>query len=129
MRVRRPSRQDLLDVLMAVGAFGFAWVAAYGLGSPADPIRSGDRLVGLLAEQTLPLVFRRWAPLRVLAVIVAANVVPVFPGFGPSTELMGFSFPALLLALYTVNAHRPRRIALAATCAVPTFPFPNCETC
>lgn len=106
-------------MLMAVGAFGFAWVGVYGLGSAEDPIRSGDRLVGIIAEQTLPIVFRRWAPLRVLAVIVAANVVPVFPELGPSTELMGFSFPALLLALYTVNAHRPRRIALAATCAVP----------
>ena len=81
-------------MLMAVGAFGFAWVGAYGLGSAADPIRSGDRLVGLLAEQTLPIVFRRWAPLRVLAVIVAADLVPLFPPFGPSTELPGFSLPA-----------------------------------
>lgn len=106
-------------MLMAVGAFGFAWVGAYGLGSAADPIRSGDRLVGLLAEQTLPIAFRRWAPLRVLAVIVAADLVPLFPPFGPSTELPSFSVPALLLAIYTVNAHRPRRIALAATGAVP----------
>ena len=106
-------------MLMAIGAFAFAWSGAYGLDLDIDPIRSGDRLVGLLAEQTLPIVFRRWAPLRVLAIVLAAGLVPLFPQFGPSTDLNGFSLPALLVAIYTVNAHRPRRIALAATAAVP----------
>jgi signal transduction histidine kinase len=62
--------------------------------------------------QTVPLIWRRVAPLIVLAVCSAAMFLYFFLGYLPSFASFGF-----VLALYTVAAHRERRISIAAALA------------
>jgi signal transduction histidine kinase len=59
--------------------------------------------------QTVPLTWRRRAPYAVLAVTTAAATVHLALGFKPT-----FAEAAMVVSLYTVAAHRPRRHALAA---------------
>jgi signal transduction histidine kinase len=62
--------------------------------------------------QTVPLVWRRVAPVAVLAVCSAAMFLFFFFGYLPSFASFGF-----LLALYSVAAHRDRRISIPAALA------------
>jgi signal transduction histidine kinase len=59
--------------------------------------------------QTVPLTWRRRAPYVVLAVTTAAAIVHLALGFKPT-----FAEAAMVVSLYTVAAHRPRRPALIA---------------
>ena len=62
--------------------------------------------------QTVPLTWRRRAPYAVLAVTTAAAIVHLALGFKPT-----FAEAAMVVSLYTVAAHRPRRQALTAAAA------------
>jgi signal transduction histidine kinase len=62
--------------------------------------------------QTVPLVWRRVAPVLVLAVCSVAMFLFFFFGYLPSFASFGF-----LLALYSVAAHRDRRISIPAALA------------
>jgi signal transduction histidine kinase len=62
--------------------------------------------------QTVPLAWRRVAPVIVLAVCSSAMFLFFFLGYLPSFASFGF-----LLALYTVAAHRDRRISIPAALA------------
>jgi signal transduction histidine kinase len=62
--------------------------------------------------QTVPLVWRRVAPVVVLAVCSVAMFLFFFFGYLPSFASFGF-----LLALYSVAAHRDRRISIPAALA------------
>jgi signal transduction histidine kinase len=67
--------------------------------------RNPDALAVLLTlGQAMPLVWRRRAPRLVLAVIFAAATVNLVLGYQPT-----WAQAAMLVALYTVAAHRPRR--------------------
>jgi signal transduction histidine kinase len=59
--------------------------------------------------QTVPLVWRRVAPVLVLAICSVAMFLFFFLGYLPSFASFGF-----LLALYSVAAHRDRRISIPA---------------
>ena len=65
--------------------------------------------IALILLQTLPLALRRWRPVWVLAVVVAATLATM------ATEIPGRSNGGvgvvLLVALYSVAAHCPRRQA------------------
>ena len=63
--------------------------------------------------QTVPLVWRRVAPVAVLAVTTSAMFLYFALGYFPSFASFGF-----LLALYTVGAHRERRISIPAALAI-----------
>jgi signal transduction histidine kinase len=77
------------------------------------PGRSLDTLgIGLALLQTVPLVWRRVVPVAVLAVTGAAILMFFAYGYVPSFASFGF-----LLALYTVAAHRDRRISVRAAIA------------
>ena len=85
-----------------------------------------NRLVGiaLILLQTLPLALRRWHPVGVLAVVVAATLATM------ATEIPGRPNGGvgvvLLVALYSVAAHCPRRQAAwagIATGAVLAWPL------
>lgn len=65
----------------------------------------------LVLAGTLPLAVRRLAPVPVLALTCAVAVLTAFL-LVPTTAL------GLMLAIYTVAAHRPRRTALIASGAV-----------
>jgi signal transduction histidine kinase len=62
--------------------------------------------------QTVPLAWRRVAPVAVLAVCSSAMFLFFFLGYLPSFASFGF-----ILALYTVAAHRDRRISIPAALA------------
>src|SRR5215472_7559211 len=94
--------------LLVVGdaALAVALAAAFYL---ATGDHYGDRLAGvaLILLQTLPLAVRRRYPVGVLAVVVAATL---------ATMAAEMRFNAgvgvvLLVALYSVAAHCPRRLA------------------
>ncbi len=68
--------------------------------------------LALALLQTVPLVWRRVAPIAVLAVITSAMFLFFTLGYFPSFASFGF-----LLALYTVAAHRDRRISIPAALA------------
>lgn len=77
----------------------------------ANPALDGLGLC-LALLQTVPLVWRRVAPIAVLAVITSAMFLFLSLGYFPSFASFGF-----LLALYTVAAHRGRRISIPAALA------------
>jgi signal transduction histidine kinase len=75
---------------------------------------AGFRDPGVLAVlltlgQTVPLAWRRRAPYAVLAASTAAATAHMALGYKPT-----FAEVAMVVALYTVAAHRPRRRALVA---------------
>jgi signal transduction histidine kinase len=75
------------------------------------PFRDPDALAVLLTLcQTVPLVWRRRAPYAVLVATLVAATVHLALGYKPT-----FAEAAMVVALYTVAAHRPRREALVTT--------------
>jgi signal transduction histidine kinase len=71
--------------------------------------------LGLALLQTLPLVWRRTAPVPVLAVTASAMSLYLALDYFPSFASFGF-----LVALYTVAAHCDRRISIPAAGASAT---------
>lgn len=108
-------RPPVSDVLLALALTG-ATLPLLWLSEPADPVLGaydGPDLVAVLlaGAMTLPVAWRRTHPRMVLVAVALATVVgalwPIpFVGLG------------LLVAVYTVAAHRPRRDALLALLGV-----------
>jgi signal transduction histidine kinase len=69
----------------------------------------GPLAVLLTLCQTVPVAWRRRAPYAVLAATTAAAVAHLALGYKPT-----FAEAAMVVALYSVAAHRPRRRALLA---------------
>jgi signal transduction histidine kinase len=65
--------------------------------------------VAIMLVQTLPLAWRRRAPLLVLATVAAADFVNLLAGFRPTLAELG-----IYVALYTVAAHCSLRRSLLA---------------
>ena len=81
--------------------------------------RSLDALGVMLALlQTVPLIWRRVAPVLVLAVCSTAMFAFFYLGHFPSFASFGF-----VLALYSVAAHRDRRISIPAMLASAAIVF------
>ena len=77
------------------------------------PLQGLDALgVGLVLLQTGPIVWRRTAPVPVLAVTLGALLTFSFLRSPPSLASFGF-----LVALYTVAAYRVRRVSVPAAIA------------
>jgi signal transduction histidine kinase len=98
------------DAAVAVLALALALVQLAGQQPGAEGFRGNDALaVVLVALQTLPLAFRRRAPLVVLGVLLVALLVHTQLGYED-----GIGTVTPLLALFTVAAHRgPRQSAQA----------------
>ncbi len=95
------------DASIAVGIF--AWAAASLVEAPHLDGATGHPLalgLALAAVQTLPLAFRRRAPLVVLSVVFTGGVIYGLMLFTPSAVDL-----AELVGLYTVGAHRRARAA------------------
>lgn len=77
----------------------------------ADPVNAQLDPLGIVLAllQTVPLVWRRVAPVLVLVVCSVAMFLFFSLGYLPSFASFGF-----LLALYSVAAHRERRISIPA---------------
>jgi signal transduction histidine kinase len=98
------------DAVVAVAAFALALVQLVGQHAAAEGFRSNDALaVVLLALQTLPLAFRRRAPLVVLGVLLVALLAHTQLGY---EDGIGTATP--LLALFTVAAQRGSRQSVQA---------------
>jgi signal transduction histidine kinase len=82
--------------------------------------RGLESAAALLYCAGLPL--RRRAPLPVLALVLAGNAAQV-PYVAPSQQTGFEGFLALLLAVYSVGAHAPRRAGLAAVAATIALIF------
>ncbi|HEX6673962.1 MAG TPA: sensor histidine kinase [Actinomycetes bacterium] len=78
---------------------------------PTSPLAAAFLLL-----QTVPLAWRRRAPLLVLAVISAADLANLLAGFQPTLAELG-----IYVALYTVAAHCPLRRSLPAAAAFAGF--------
>jgi signal transduction histidine kinase len=89
--------------LLFLPSENFERLYASGFRDPGPPA------VLLTLCQTMPLTWRRRAPYAVLAVSTAAAIVHLALGFKPT-----FAEAAMVVSLYTVAAHRPRRRALLA---------------
>jgi DNA-binding NarL/FixJ family response regulator len=89
-------------------ALAVALAAAFSL---ATRVHYDDPRVGivLILLQTLPLALRRWYPVEVLAVVVAATLATMAAEI-PGRPNGGVGI-VLLVALYSVAAHCPRRQA------------------
>ncbi len=94
----------LVDGVLAVLVVGL------GVGAvPAAGPRVGHRLLALafVAGMCVPIIARRKHPVRVFSVIIAAGGLEVLLLPRPVGSDL-----AVLVALYTLAAYRPRRIAL-----------------
>jgi signal transduction histidine kinase len=71
--------------------------------------------VAIVALETLPLTFRRRAPATVLSVVATAELAHLVGGFHNGF----FDTFAGALALYSVAAHRPRKVSLIFLAVLP----------
>jgi signal transduction histidine kinase len=111
-RRKRTAGPWVLDGLLAVVAAG-AGVATLATVLPFDPgsPRAWAAYLLVLAH-TLPIAVRRRWPLGVLAVGLATGAA--FAALGLNLAALNF---AVLVYVYTVAAHRPRRASLAGLAA------------
>ena len=109
----RPFVQDGLTavVLTATGVVGVLAHLHVDLPEGGEGGRRAlDALgVGLVLLQTVPLVWRRRAPVSVLSVIIGALFIFSMLGYFPSFAAFGF-----LVAMYTVAAERDRSTSILA---------------
>jgi signal transduction histidine kinase len=104
----------LLAALITVLALPRLFIVNEDLAKLGIQFRSPDALAVLLTlAQTVPLVWRRRAPVVVLAVTGLATLTHLAIGYQPTWAEFG-----VLVALYTVAAHRPRRQAIMAAALV-----------
>src|SRR6266540_633731 len=103
------------DAALAVAAAAFVQQEIWGSGDYLTASKAIYVPAGLL--MTLPLAWRRRAPLAVAAVVMGALVVEslsVGSAPTPDTPLVGW-----LLAIYSVAAHCDRVAALTGRCVQP----------
>jgi signal transduction histidine kinase len=121
--VALPIVQDALCAVVLTATSLVGVVAHLNVDLPEGPadvaVRGLDALgIALILLQTVPLAWRRTAPLLVLSVTAAAFVLFSLLGYFPSFAGLGF-----LVALYTVAAHRDRRTSIAAGIASAMVAF------
>jgi signal transduction histidine kinase len=116
-RVRRlpPTVADgLLAALVTVLGLPQLLIVNQSLAKLGIEFRDTDALAVLLTlAQTVPLVWRRRAPMAVLAVTGLAALAHLAVGYQPTWAEFG-----VLIALYTVAAHCPQRRSLLAAALV-----------
>lgn len=106
--VMTPLRRWWLDWAMA------AALTAIGIGLTLDPDNGDGTIVDslVIGAVTLPVIWRRRAPLAAAAALAAGTVLSGIPTF--DQVRCGVAIPAALLILYSVAARRPRDPALGA---------------
>jgi signal transduction histidine kinase len=112
-----PLVQDALIAGLLTAASLVGLVTRLHIDIPEGGTDSGNHVLdglGLVLAllQTVPLIWRRVAPIAVLAIATTAMFLFFSLGYFPSFASFGF-----LLALYTVAAHRGRRVSVPAALA------------
>jgi signal transduction histidine kinase len=106
-RVYRAAVHRVPDILPAA-------VAAASAASPMhDSVPRGTAVIVVAALSALPLLARRKWPVAVFGIVVAASI-----GIGLWSDFRNANVLAVLIALYTVAAHRPSRDTLASAAAI-----------
>ena len=103
----------VIDLLIAAGLTALSVIAV--VGGARDAGRLEPISVTLLLLQTLPLVFRRVAPVAVLVVCYAATFAHIYLAFGLDNV---YESIGALVALYTVAELRDRRTSVTAAIIV-----------
>jgi signal transduction histidine kinase len=95
-----------------------AALTAIGIGMTLDPDNGGGTIVDsfVIGAVTLPVIWRRRAPLAAAAAVAAGTVISGIPSF--DQVRCGVAIPAALLILFSAAARRPRDPALGALGAV-----------
>jgi signal transduction histidine kinase len=106
-RRRRWTASPRTDMALALVLGVVSLQSAFGEHGVKQP---GWAVVLLIELSVLPLALRRSRPLAVLATTLAAAIAG-------DLWFAGFLLPGPVIALYTVAAHRERRVALAAGAA------------
>jgi signal transduction histidine kinase len=99
----------LLLVTGVLGYFAHVEVEIPDVGVDGTTAGSSVLPILLIAGQTIPLLWRRHAPVLVLGCVTAALFLFLSLGFFPSLASLG-----LLVALYTVAAHREWSVSIPA---------------
>ncbi len=112
-----PLAQDALIAALITAASLLGLLVHFHVDIPEGALDSSNRSLDLLGVvlallQTVPLAWRRVAPVAVLAITASAMFLFFALGYFPSFASFGF-----LLALYTVAAHRDRRMSIPAALA------------
>jgi hypothetical protein len=108
----RPVPRPWLDWALA------AALTAIGIGMTLDPANGGGTIVDsfVIGAVTLPVIWRRRAPLAAAAAVAAGTLVSGIPTFDQAR--CGVAIPAALLILFSAAVRRPRDPALGALGAV-----------
>jgi len=109
MKPEDPRRALVIDTLLSISMF------ALSIGSvsvwQSEAVTTTRELDGLayflIAGQTVPLIWRRRAPVTVLAIIVAAFIIDRGMDYPDSWALFGIAF-----AIYTIGSQLPPRRSL-----------------
>jgi signal transduction histidine kinase len=118
MRLRTP-RPFVVDTLIALAMTGVAMLLGHVSRAAQGWPEPDGRAHVLIALAQLPVALRGRRPLTVFAAVQAASVAYVTFGYWPVACFFG-----PMLALYTVAAHRPPRIAVAcAACEVAVWGY------
>ena len=94
----------IIDTLLAVSMFILSIGSVMVWQSNADATTTELNVWGyaLMAGQTIPLIWRRKAPVTVLVVIILAFMLDRAINFPPSWAVIGISF-----AMYTIGTQLP----------------------
>jgi signal transduction histidine kinase len=108
----RPVPRPWLDWALA------AALTAIGIGMTLDPANGGGTIVDsfVIGAVTLPVIWRRRAPLAAAVAVAAGTLVSGIPTFDQAR--CGVAIPAALLILFSAAVRRPRDPALGALGAV-----------
>jgi hypothetical protein len=90
-----------------------AFAVASAISGAHDPVHRTTAVIIVAALSALPLLGRREWPIPVFVIVVTTSL-----GIGIWSDFRDVNGLALLIALYTVAAHRPLRDALACAAAV-----------
>jgi signal transduction histidine kinase len=103
-----PAIDWLIVVVLAGGAQYQIWV------QPMDLHLQGSRVANavLFLLMTVPLGWRRRAPLLVLAIVMGSTVVGFYALYDPASQTHPDPFLPFLIAIYSVAAHADRRRAI-----------------
>jgi signal transduction histidine kinase len=107
-----PVPRAWLDWAIAIG------LTAIGIGMTLDPANGDGTVVDsvVIGAVTLPVIWRRRAPLAAAAALAVGTVVSGIPTF--DQVRCGVAIPAALLILFGAATRRPREPAFAALAAI-----------
>src|SRR5688500_5316984 len=104
---------DALDLAIALVALAVVLLEVHGSLEGRLAVEFHPSLYALYVLQTLPLAFRRRAPIAVFFVVALSDFAVALPFAPPGLDLPAASYIALQIANYTLNENAPRAVTIA----------------